>query len=87
MLMTMSHLLWPKQTPTVFHEDVNHAVFEVVFNDVLVGLHHVGAEDLLVATFGHVGSGCSSVSFQHVGAASLVRKLEMSVVRIGNAPL
>lgn len=60
-----------KQTLTVFHEDVNHALFKTVFDDVLVGLHHVGAEDVLVAAFSHVGSGRSSVCFQQVGAASL----------------
>lgn len=45
--------------------------FKSVVDDVLVGLHHVGAEDLLVAAFRHVGSGRSSVTFQQVGAASL----------------
>lgn len=48
--------------------------FESVVNDVLVGLHHVGAEDLLVAAFRHVGSGRSSVAFEQVRAASLRRK-------------
>lgn len=61
----------PEQTLTVFHEDVGHLLGQAVSDEVLVGLHHVGAEDLLVAVFGHVGSGRSGVSFQQVGAAFL----------------
>lgn len=73
-----NHKLRLKQTLTVFHEDVNHALFKTVFDDVLVGLHHVGAEDVLVAAFSHVGSGRSSVCFQQVGAASLRGKHKAS---------
>lgn len=60
-----------KRTLTVFDEDVHRLFGQTVFHDVLVGLHHVGAEDFLVAALSHVGSGRSSVAFQQVGAASL----------------
>lgn len=65
---------------TVFNEDVGHVLFEPVCHDVLVGLHHVGAEDLLVAALRHVGSRRSSVGFQQFGAAGLKRKHRPSLL-------
>ena len=67
----MVRMLWQKKILTVLHEDVFHLLLEAVLDDVLIGLHHVGAEDLLIAALSHVGSGRSNVSFQHVSAASL----------------
>lgn len=52
------------RTLTVFNEDVDRLFGQTVLDDVLVCLHHVGAEDLLVAAFGHVGSGRSRVAFK-----------------------
>lgn len=62
-------------TLTVFDEDVNHLFAQTVF-DVLVGLHHVGAEDPLVVLFSHVCSGCSCVTFQQISAAFLKWKYQ-----------
>lgn len=59
---------------TVFDEDVGHVLPEAIRHDVLVGLHHVGAEDLLVAALRHVGPGRPGVGFQQFGAAGLRRK-------------
>lgn len=67
---------------TVFNEDVGHVLFEPVCHDVLVGLYHVGAEDLLVAALRHVGSGRSSVGFQQFGAAGLKRKRRPVKIRV-----
>lgn len=39
---------------TVFHEEVDPGLLQRVSKDVLVDLHHVGAEDPLVAAYGHV---------------------------------
>lgn len=63
-------------TLTVFSEDVDCLFSQTVLDDVLVGLHHVGAEDPLVVLLGHVGSGCSCVTFQQVRAAFLKWKYE-----------
>lgn len=67
--MEMRHE-WRK-TLTVFNEDVDRLFGLTVSDDVLVGLHHVGAEDVLVILFGHVGSGRSVVTFQQVVTRSL----------------
>jgi len=56
---------------TVFNEDVDCLFSQTVCDDVLVGLHHVGAEDLLVVFFGHIYPGCSHITFQQVVAAFL----------------
>lgn len=64
---------------TVFDEDVGHVLLEAVRHNVLVGLHHVGAEDLLVAALRHVGPGRPGVGFQQFGAAGLRRKQSQSV--------
>lgn len=61
-------------TPTVFDKDVSHVLLEAIRHDVLVGLHHIGAEDLLVAALCHVGPGRPGVGFQQFGAAGLRRK-------------
>lgn len=61
-------------TLTVFDKDVSHVLLEAVHHNVLVGLHHVGAEYLLVAALRHVGPGQPGVGFQQFGAASLRRK-------------
>lgn len=61
-------------TLTVLREDVRRVLRQTLADDELVGLHHVGAEDLLVVLLGHVGSGCSRVALQQVAAASLRRK-------------
>lgn len=63
---------------TVFDEDVGHVLPEAIRHDVLVGLHHVGAEDLLVAALRHVGPGRPGVGFQQFGAAGLRRKQKQS---------
>lgn len=59
---------------TVFDEDVRHVLLEAVRHDVLVGLHHVGAEDPLVGAVRHVGPGRPGVGLQQFGAAGLQRK-------------
>lgn len=66
-----NNLLKAWKTLTVLDEDVDRLLGQTVSDDVLVGLHHVGAEDPLVVSFSHVGSGRSRVTFQQVGAAFL----------------
>lgn len=61
-------------TLTVFNKDVRHGLLEAVRHDVLVGLHHIGAEDLLVAALRHVGPGRPGVGFQQFATAGLRRK-------------
>lgn len=68
------HSARSRKTLTVLDEDVHRLFGQTVSDDVLVGLHHVGAENLLVAPFSHVDSGLSSVAFQQVAAASLSGK-------------
>lgn len=58
---------------TVFHKDVHVLLVQAILDNVLVGLHHVGAEDLLIVPLRHVDPRCSSVTFQQVGTASLWR--------------
>lgn len=67
-----------EKTLTVFHEKVKPGLFQTVPKDVLVDLHHVGAEDPLVATCSHVGARRSCVSLQHVGAAFLLGEIRTS---------
>lgn len=61
-------------TLTVFNKDVSHVLLEAIRHNVLVGLHHVGAEDLLIAALRHVGPGGPGVGFQQFGAAGLRRE-------------
>lgn len=56
---------------TVFNEDVASVAREVLPCDLLIGLHHVGAEDLLVVFICQISTCLPLLTLQDIGASSL----------------
>lgn len=74
-----------KMRLTVLYEDILGLSREALSYDVLIAVHHVGAEDPLIMFHADVDAGLPHVSFQHPGTTFLknIREIE-SVLQLSH---